>query len=248
MTCAVLSGGAPGHEGTYLSLIARAGLPTQQFIAADWPPNCSTEQLGMGLAIARPSLEGPYVICYMVSFELTRVLSGDVSAWASEVESLARSIGVRPVAALFQPIPEARASGVAYTLDPVTGERLVVVQSVVGIHARLLAGGTPHDTFILDRGDLDIVEARVLAKPRYLAVRGGVMEDIQNPEPERPSISDNEAREVAELALRAEGVIGSPVEVEWAISGAGPIMLAARPIPAQLVGLQVGVAGGRTTG
>jgi len=80
-----------------------------------------------------------------------------------------------------------------------------------------------------------VEEVRVLPKPRALAVGPSGLEEVEVRDPGAQSISDEIAVEVAGLSLRAEEAIGSPVEVEWALVNNGVRLLAARPLPEELV-------------
>jgi pyruvate,water dikinase len=60
------------------------------------------------------------------------------------------------------------------------------------------------------------------AGPRWLAVEPGQVE--------APCLTEAEAAELARLVLRAEGELGSAVEIEWAKDGQGFWILQARPL------------------
>ena len=74
------------------------------------------------------------------------------SAFDAQVTSYAPAQPPR-LAVLVQPMVAATAAGVAFTADPVTGERCVVIDAVVGIGDRLASGAATPDRWIV-RGDV----------------------------------------------------------------------------------------------
>ena len=110
---------------------------------------------------------------------------------------------------LVQRMVSARAAGVAFTADPVTGDRgTIVVSAVAGLGDRLVAGEVTPDEW---------------------RVQGGVAAERHRAE---GAITVAEANEVAELARRAEDFFGGPQDIEWAIDEAGIHLLQARAMTA----------------
>ena len=99
------------------------------------------------------------------------------------------------MAVLVQAMVEADSAGVAFTANPVTGERdEVVITAVRGLGERLVSGEAVGDEWV---------------------VRG---EDATLRRESEGAITRRQALEVAELARRVEAHFGSPQDVEWAIS------------------------------
>ena len=235
MTCTRLAGPA-GHEARHLHALVNSGLTVWKSDLLGWPPGCEAGELGNSPLLVRPSLEGDPLATYLASYELTDVITADLGMWTSRVEVVAARLGVRPAGAVIQPLEHVDSSGVAYNVDPVTGERAVVVQAVIGLHVDLLKGVAPHDTFILGPSQLDIIEARVLIKPTMVSVSGG-LQRVPSPDPLRPSLSEDEVVKVGLLLKQVEGVFGEvPLEVEWALRNGRPVIMAARPLPPELIG------------
>jgi len=113
------------------------------------------------------------------------------------------------MAVLVQTMVEANAAGVAFTANPLTGERgEVLLTAVSGLGERLVSGEAVGDEWV---------------------VRD------ENATPRRESegaLTAGQAHEVAQLARRVEAHFGSPQDVEWAISGDALYLLQARPMTA----------------
>jgi rifampicin phosphotransferase len=113
------------------------------------------------------------------------------------------------MAVLVQVMVGADSAGVAFTADPVTGERReVVITAVSGLGERLVSGEAVGDEWVV-RGD-----------------------DATLRRESEGAITARQALEVAGLARRVEGHFGPPQDVEWAISGGRLYLLQARPMTA----------------
>lgn len=113
------------------------------------------------------------------------------------------------MAVLVQRLVPADAAGVAFTANPVTGDREEsIVSAVRGLGERLVSGEATPDEWSV-RG------------PEVLC-RSGT----------QGAITAAQARAVAELARRVEGHFGSPQDIEWAIARGELFLLQARPITA----------------
>ena len=131
------------------------------------------------------------------------------SAFNPEVTSY--SNGQPPqLAVLIQPMVPATAAGVAFTADPITGERgCVVIGAVTGIGERLVSGAVTPDRWVI-RGD-----------------------DAHQDSAEEQAIDAAQARSIANMAQRVEAELGGwPQDIEWALLDEKVILLQARPITA----------------
>lgn len=116
---------------------------------------------------------------------------------------------VPPMAVLVQRLVEPSAAGVAFTANPVTGDRdEVVINAVRGLGDRLVSGEAQPDEWVV-RGDR--------------AERRSAPDD---------AIRAEQARSIAETARRIEAHFGAAQDVEWAIAGDELFILQARPITA----------------
>jgi pyruvate,water dikinase len=112
------------------------------------------------------------------------------------------------MAIIVQRMVNARAAGVAFTADPVSGERdVVVVNAVRGLGERLVSGASAADEWI---------------------VRGSIATCRRSVE---GSLDEASVLNVAALARRVEAAFGAPQDIEWALSTEGTLkLLQARPI------------------
>ncbi|TLM79423.1 MAG: hypothetical protein FDZ70_03130, partial [Actinobacteria bacterium] len=137
------------------------------------------------------------------------------------------------MAVIVQRLVPAEAAGAAFTADPVTGARLVTVEACLGIGELLVSGRVTPDRWVFSRPGLETLEAHPGTKAFALFATGsGQVEEVPVP-PARataPALTEDAARDVAALALRAEELLGCPADVEWATESGRLWLLQARPI------------------
>ena len=127
-------------------------------------------------------------------------LSGPVLAYRRE---RGLDTGAAP-GVVIMPMIHARAAGVAFSADPVSGERnVVVVSAVAGLGESLVSGEQTGETY---------------------RVAGDEVSGIS------PLLSPSEVKEIAALARACEAHFGKPQDIEWAIDGSGVWLLQSRPI------------------
>ncbi|HHH40855.1 MAG TPA: hypothetical protein ENK56_02480 [Chloroflexi bacterium] len=134
------------------------------------------------------------------------------SLWSARALAYRRALGLETepaMAVVVQRMVDAAQAGVAFTRDPVSGRRdVVVVEAVAGSGERLVSGE---------------------AKPRRYVVRR---------EEEGTALGDGlldgtRLAAVVRLARRVEAWAGRPQDVEWAVDRAGRVyLLQARPVTA----------------
>ncbi len=137
------------------------------------------------------------------------------TCWASAFSAAAtsyrsmRGVQVAPMAVLIQRQVTPRAAGVAFSADPISGDRnTAIVEAVAGLGDRLAAGeDTPETWRVSEQGSAEPAESRAVLTP-------------------------TEASTVATLARDIAARRGVPQDIEWAIDADGAWLLQARPITA----------------
>jgi phosphoenolpyruvate synthase/pyruvate phosphate dikinase len=140
---------------------------------------------------------------------------------------------------LVQALVPADSAAVVFSANPVTGVRHeVVINASWGLGESIVGGTVTPDTYVLARPGLAVVDRR-LAEKRRMTIRaaGGSREvDVPGALRRLPSISDEQAREAAELAVALEHSFGHPVDLELAWSSNALHLLQARPITTLALG------------
>jgi len=116
----------------------------------------------------------------------------------------------------------AKAAGVTFTINPVTGEpNQIVIEANWGLGESVVSGAVTPDDYVVDKNTLQIIEKKIAKK---------TVEYIRDPktgktihaqvDPERqnvPCLTDEEVLKIAEIAKRIEEHYGAPQDIEWAI-------------------------------
>ena len=136
---------------------------------------------------------------------------------------VAMSVGV-------QQMVRPRAAGVAFTLNPLNGDRSqIAIDASWGFGEAVVSGEVTPDNFLVDKVMGTITKRTISAKTLEYRLTAGDTVSAVPVEAERqsvPSLSDDEIQAVARLARRAEKHYKCPQDVEWAIDGArGDVLL-----------------------
>lgn len=142
------------------------------------------------------------------------VLAAAAQVWASgfgervqTYRQITTGEAARAPAIIVQRMIYAIAAGVAFSADPVTGQRdRVVISAIAGLGDALVSGEADGEDWVISpEGPLEA--------PTVPAV-----------------LNADQAQQVAELARRVEAAFGPPQDIEWAIDEGGLHILQARPI------------------
>jgi phosphoenolpyruvate synthase/pyruvate phosphate dikinase len=126
-------------------------------------------------------------------------------------------------------------SGIAFTAHPVTGARdQVVINASWGLGEAIVSGRVTPDSFVVQKESFALLEREIYAKDVAVYPHpdgGGTIErTLPRDRASAPSLSDDEACEVARIATRVESHYGSPQDIEWGLAGGQLFLLQSRPI------------------
>ena len=113
---------------------------------------------------------------------------------------------------IVQRMIDARAAGVAFSADPMTGKRgRVIISAVAGLADQLVSGEVDGEDWVVE------VSGAIVAPPQPMV------------------LAEEDAQKIAQLARRVEESFGLPQDIEWAIDEDGLHVLQARPITTRLL-------------
>ena len=117
---------------------------------------------------------------------------------------------------------DARSAGVVFTLDPVTGDRgVMVVEGSWGLGESVVSGRVTPDHWVVERASGRFRERRIANKRVQSAWDGAAGRVVEAAVPaglcERPCLDDEEVRFLCRQAAAIESEDGAPQDVEWAI-------------------------------
>jgi pyruvate,water dikinase len=138
-----------------------------------------------------------------------------------------------------QKMVNAKAAGVAFTLNPINGDRSkIAIDSSWGLGEAVVGGEVTPDNFLIDKVIFEVVKRVISPKHIEFVVdwaNGCVVRREVEPERQlQPSLTEAEVVAVAKMAKRAEKFYGRPQDVEWAVDADLPapdnvVVLQSRP-------------------
>lgn len=138
------------------------------------------------------------------------------------------------MAVIVQSLIPADASGVVFTVNPVTGQsNQLIIEACLGLGDLLVSGKVTPDHFIVAKDKLCFLEQTISDKKTksIISQTGGVREQLLAvDESNSPTIKEPIALKLARLAIKVEKAFGSPQDIEWAVHGNKIFFLQSRPI------------------
>ena len=153
-----------------------------------------------------------------------------MEAYRKEHGLPAESLGV---AVLVQQLVSADVSGVAFSANPINGNRAeVMINTTWGLGESLVSGKVTPDSWVVDRSDSSIKDRYIGEKGTMTVLDEGGTTEVRVPRAQReaPTIDDQQAREIAKLAVDLETEMGWPVDLEFAYYANDLYLLQCRPI------------------
>jgi rifampicin phosphotransferase len=120
------------------------------------------------------------------------------------------------IGVLVQCMVPAVTSGVAFTINPITGADDIVVNAAWGLGDALVSGRVDPDEFTLSKRDTEVMTERLSAK------NVGTV----------PTLSHDQLRELGGLLSRIEKHYGAPQDIEWCHDGQRFWIVQSRPVTA----------------
>ncbi|MEZ2389706.1 PEP/pyruvate-binding domain-containing protein [bacterium RCC_150] len=143
------------------------------------------------------------------------------------------------MAVVVQKMVNAKAAGVAMTLDPASGDRSkITIDASYGVGELVVSGQVTPDNIVLDKVTLALVTEHLGDKHAELvpdrAARRLVEREVDAERRARRCLTDAQLTAVATLAKRAEKHYKCPQDIEWAVDadlpeGENLLLLQARP-------------------
>lgn len=173
------------------------------------------------------------------------VLKAVQMCWASLFE--ARAIYYRDqqkydhlkvgIAVPVQRMVESEASGVMFTVEPLTSDtNKIVIEAIYGLGEGIVSGEVTPDLFIIDKKDMCIASRKISNQDKKLVRNtSGTGEQANvwvavSGAREKQKIADADVLKLAELALHLEEHYGCPQDIEWAEQGGQLYIVQTRPV------------------
>ncbi len=161
------------------------------------------------------------------------------SCWASLFKPRpygygAQRAGTGKMAVIVQEMVDADASGVCFSIDPVTGDPgRIVIEAISGLGELLVQGLAIPDQYAVEKSTLVILEKRISSQPQELRLKnsgGGLKIYGVTTRLQAQKAEDEDIRAIADLALKVENKYRMAIDIEWAFKGKTLFLLQARPV------------------
>ena len=148
-------------------------------------------------------------------------------------ETRAERTGNAGLAVLVQRLVPEDVSAIAFSANPVTGNRDgIVVNAAWGLGESVVGGMVTPDTFVVRKKDLTLLKQEVAEKDcMTVSIQGGT-EEVRVPGFMRKaaSLEPDQVTEIAQLARDLENHLNHPVDLECAVADSVLFLLQCRPI------------------
>jgi len=142
------------------------------------------------------------------------------------------------IAVPVQRMVQSEASGVTFTVEPVTSDRSkIIIEAVFGLGETLVSGDVTPDHFVVSKDGLTILSKEVKRQEWKLIRREGAKWDEANvkvmltpKEQEEQKISDDDVITLARLGRQLEEHYAFPQDIEWAKEDGQIFIVQTRPV------------------
>jgi pyruvate,water dikinase len=129
------------------------------------------------------------------------------------------------------------AAGIGFTIDPVLGDdSKVIIEANWGLGEGVVSGVENVDRWTVDKQTLEIVESSIGKKIKCVVNMEKCADwaEVPSDKQDKPCLSDEQIKAVAEVAIHLEQRLGVPQDMEWAVdpdfpTGKNVFLLQTRP-------------------
>jgi len=135
------------------------------------------------------------------------------------------------IAIPVQKMVSSDASGVMFTIDPVSNDKKrVIIEGIYGLGELIVQGAVTPDHFEVTKNDMKIVDKKVNSQHIYLPGVGKREAKVPPKWQSKQKVTDEQVIGLAELGIRLEKHYYFPQDIEWAIEKDKLYIVQTRPI------------------
>jgi len=149
------------------------------------------------------------------------------------VYRLGKRVKDQGVAVVVQKMIDSEVSGVAFSIDPVTKDKdMIVIEAAYGLGEAVVSGLVNPDRYEFDKKRMDIRKHAINKQEFLLKNTGKTLSrvDLDSEAGALRKLDDQSIRKVAYLCQRLESCFQAPQDVEWAYEGGRLYVLQSRPV------------------
>lgn len=137
------------------------------------------------------------------------------------------------LAAVVQRMIQSDKSGIAFSVDPVTNDKLIItIEAIFGLGEYIVQGKETPDHYEVEKKSLSIVKKEIKRQTAKYVKKGGNNVEIKltKKEGERQKLTDLEIIKLAQLTKEIEKHYYFPQDIEWAVEKGRIYIVQSRPI------------------
>jgi len=142
------------------------------------------------------------------------------------------------IAVPVQRMVQSQASGVMFTIEPVTSDsNHIIIEAVHGLGEAIVSGEVTPDLYIVDKKTTKIVskklarqEHQLVRNPGAVGEEANIWEEIPPEEQTRQKVTDEEIIKIATLGKKLEDWYQFPQDIEWAKEDSEIFIVQTRPV------------------
>ena len=120
-------------------------------------------------------------------------------------------------------------SGVMFTIDPLTNDKKkLVIEAILGLGEMIVQGSVTPDHYVVDKGNLEIVEKQVNTQEKLMHKSG--IEALAKSIGSKQKLDDAHIKKLAEIGKKLEKHYFFPQDIEWALDDGKLYILQTRPV------------------
>lgn len=137
------------------------------------------------------------------------------------------------ISVAIQVLVDSKKSGVMFTIEPVSGNRdVIVINASWGLGEAIVSGKVIPDEYVVSKKDLTIIQKKISRKEKQIipVKKGTILVDVEEDLRNIPALTDEQIIQLAEYGIRLERHYGHPQDIEWTVDKEDRIfILQARP-------------------
>jgi len=142
------------------------------------------------------------------------------------------------IAVPVQRMVQSEASGVMFTLEPVTSDKSkITIEAILGLGEMIVSGAVTPDTYIVNKDDHKILsrsiaaqELKMVRSEKSNGNKANVTLSLTKEEQKQQKINDNDISKLAQLGKKLEDWYKFPQDIEWAKEGETLYIVQTRPV------------------
>jgi pyruvate,water dikinase len=142
------------------------------------------------------------------------------------------------IAVPVQKMVQSRASGVMFTIEPVTSDsNHIVIEAVYGLGEAIVSGEVTPDLYIVDKKEAEILskkparqERQLVRNPQATDEETNIWVTIPEAEQAKQKVTDEEIIKIARLGKQLEDWYQFPQDIEWAKQDSEIFIVQTRPV------------------